>query len=140
MTQSPPQQAPDAAPDDREVYQRFREIALSMAMAEELSPNTSAKLRTKVDYITLIAHLRRSQTIVHAPAALLGIIAFKNGDIRMARMLFEELRERVIRPSPLFYLVGATWFVLALVLIIGVAMLFLVTPDGRIMLGPMPRE
>ena len=111
------------------------------AHPEELSPNTSAKLRTKVDYITLIAHLRRSQTIVHAPAALLGIIAFKNGDIRMARMLFEELRERVIRPSPLFYLVvGATWFVLALVLIIGVAMLFLVTPDGRIMLGPMPRE
>jgi hypothetical protein len=149
MTQPSPKPATEAAPDDRGSYRRFREIASSLVRSdkstipserswlariwESLSPNTAARRRIQADYISLIAPLRQPKNLIYAPAALAGISFLKNDDLDSARRVFYEIQERVIKPSPLFYLMrGALFFALMLLLVVLVFFTVAIGPGGRI--------
>jgi hypothetical protein len=130
MAQSSPH-LPESPSDDFESYRRFREITLSLMPLDErgivfeqsglarireaLSATAAQRRRLQAGYISLLAHLGQPEHLRYAPQALAGISLLKVDDLDTAQRVFDEIQERVIKPSPLFYLIrGASIFVLFL--------------------------
>jgi len=147
MEQSPPSRTAEIAPADRESYRRFRETAFSMLPKEQsaigsrrnwfariwtqMAPSTVHSRQAVADYISLTAHLREPQNLRYAPAALVRISFLKRGDLELAQKIFEEIREHVLKPSPLFYLMrGALVFVVVLLLFTLSVFALSMKPDG----------
>jgi hypothetical protein len=124
MAQSSPTSAGESPSDDFESYRRFREIALSLMLLDEsgivfkqsglarireaLSGKAVQRRRLRAGYISLLAHLGQTEHLRYAPQALAGISLLKVDDLDTSRLVFDEIQEHVIKPSPLFYLMRGT--------------------------------
>jgi hypothetical protein len=83
--------------------------------------DSSSKERARLvsDYAQLIQLLENPENRRFAPAAEAGLLALRGKQFRLASRIFDDIRDHIIRPSPLFYLMrGLLGFAMLVILII----------------------
>jgi hypothetical protein len=97
--------------------------------------DTSREERARLvsDYAQLIQLLENPENRRFALAAEGGLLALRGKQFRLASRIFDDIRDHIIRPSPLFYLMrGLLGFAVLVILIILFSLLIyiLVAPRG----------
>jgi hypothetical protein len=69
--------------------------------------DTSDDERARVvsDYAQLLQLLKKPENQRFAPAAEAGLLALRGKQFRLSSRIFDDIRDHIIRPSPLFYLI-----------------------------------
>src|SRR5919106_4298769 len=105
---------------DLEAVHRVRALVLEL-VSESASPtsrpvsfvahfrrffDTSSDERARLvsDYAQLIQLLQKPENRRFAPAAEAGLLALRGKQFRLSSRIFDDIRDHIIRPSPLFYL------------------------------------
>ena len=105
---------------DPETIHRVRALVLEL-VSESASPTTrpvsivahirrffdtssDEQARLVSDYAQLIQLLQKPENRRFAPAAEAGLLALRGKQFRLSSRIFDDIRDHIIRPSPLFYL------------------------------------